>query len=54
MQHDDIKTAKSLYDEIKKKLATGTRTYLFFDEIQEVASWEKAVNSMMLDFNVDI
>ena len=28
--------------------------YLFFDEIQEVRGWEKAVNSLRVKFNVDI
>ena len=27
---------------------------MFFDEMQEVIDWEKAVNSFMTDFNVDI
>ena len=53
MQHEDIKTAKLLYDEVKSRLAPNGKTYLFFDEIQEVESWEKAVNSFMTDFNVD-
>jgi len=36
---------------------TGDRKekfYLFFDEIQEVAGWEKAVNSLRVKFNADI
>lgn len=54
MEHEDIKSAKHLYQEIRSRLQPEGRTYLFFDEIQEVESWEKAVNSMMMDFNVDI
>jgi predicted AAA+ superfamily ATPase len=54
LQYEEIKTAKALYDEIKKKLSNGKKTYLFLDEIQEVKNWEKAVNSFMTDFNVDI
>jgi predicted AAA+ superfamily ATPase len=54
LQHEGIKTAKPLYDEIKGKLSDGRRTYLFFDEIQEVTDWEKTVNSFMTDFDVDI
>jgi len=30
------------------------RFHLFFDEIQEVRGWEKAVNSLRVKFNVDI
>jgi len=54
MQHEDIKTAKALYDEVKNRLVTDGKTYLFLDEIQEVTSWEKAVNSFITDFDVDI
>ena len=54
MQHEDIKTAKRLYDEVKSRLAPSGKTYLVLDEIQEVRSWEKAVNSFMTDFDVDI
>ncbi|MCL2198299.1 MAG: ATP-binding protein [Defluviitaleaceae bacterium] len=54
MQHEEIKTAKALYQDVKSRLATAGKTYLFLDEIQEVKSWEKAVNSFMVDFDVDI
>ena len=54
MQYEDIKTAKLLYEEVKAKLVSGQKTYLFLDEIQEVKSWEKAINSFMTDFDVDI
>jgi len=54
MQHEDIKTARLLYDEVKSRHAQNGKTYLFLDEIQEVESWEKAVNSFMTDFDVDI
>jgi len=53
LQYDGM-TAKKLYDEVKGRLVQGDKTYLFLDEIQEVDSWEKAVNSFMTDFNVDI
>lgn len=54
MQYDHIKTAKQLYDEVASKLVSGLRFYLFLDEIQEVKDWEKAVNSFMTDFDIDI
>ena len=53
MQYDAM-TAKMLYDEVKGKLPPGRKTYLFLDEIQEVRNWEKAVNSLMTDFDVDL
>ena len=47
-------TAKMLYDEVKGKLPSEGKTYLFLDEVQEVQDWEKAVNSFMIDFNIDL
>jgi len=54
MQLEDIKSAKRLYEDVKSRLVRDGKTYLFLDEIQEVTSWEKAVNSFMVDFDVDI
>ncbi len=54
LEHEDIKTAKLLYDKVKCSLTRDCKTYLFFDEIQEVKDWEKAVNSFMTDFDTDI
>ena len=39
---------------MKQHLCSEGRTYLFLDEIQEVKSWEKVVNSLMADYDVDI
>ena len=47
-------TAKQLYEMLKTKLSDTEKTYLFLDEVQEIPSWEKTVNSINTDFNVDI
>ena len=54
LQYDEIDTAGKLYNEIKAHLYTGGKTYLFLDEVQEIKAWEKAVNSFMVDFDVDV
>jgi predicted AAA+ superfamily ATPase len=54
MQHEEIKSAEMLYETVKSKLNPKGKTYLFLDEIQEVKSWEKVVNSFMVDFDADI
>jgi len=44
-----------LYNEIKNIISNNNnKFYLLFDEIQEIENWEKAINSLMIDFNVDI
>ena len=54
LEYEDIKSSKELYKELKEHLYEGGKTYLFLDEIQEIESWEKVVNSLMTDFDVDI
>jgi len=50
----EFTTAQKLYEFVKTKIKPHQRTYLLLDEIQEVGSWEKAVNSFLVDFDVDI
>lgn len=52
-KYDSIRTGKELYNFIVDKLNDG-RCYLFIDEIQEVEEWEKCINSLMIDYDVDI
>lgn len=48
-------TAQSLYQEVVKKTKSlSGKVYLFFDEIQEVQHWEKAINSFRVDLDADI
>lgn len=54
LEYEDIKTAKTLFAYLKQHLFSEGKTYLFLDEIQEVKSWEKVVNSLMTDYDVDI
>ena len=54
LEYEDIKTSKELYKELKDHLCVGGKSYLFLDEVQEIESWEKVVNSIMTDFDVDI
>ena len=43
MEHEDM-TAKEMFSELKEKLSSEGKTYLFLDEVQEINHWEKAVN----------
>jgi hypothetical protein len=53
-EFSDLETAPKLYGYIKNKITGKERYYILLDEIQEVISWEKAVNSFLTDFNADI
>lgn len=45
---------KELYNFINKKLLTKNKYYIFLDEIQNVESFEKAVNGLFIKDNTDI
>ena len=51
--YDDIKNYKDLYKCVTDKI-TNNKVYLLLDEVQNVESWEKAINSFKVDCDVDI
>ena len=53
MEYDDL-TAKQMYLELKGRIIKGKKTYFFLDEMQEIDGWEKVVNSIASDYDVDI
>ncbi|MDD3365473.1 MAG: ATP-binding protein [Syntrophomonas sp.] len=54
-EFDDISNYKEMHAQIKKRLVNHKdKHYILLDEVQMVASWEKAVNSFLVDANVDI
>lgn len=53
MEYEDM-SAKEMYVELKSKLCENKRTYFFLDEMQEINGWEKVVNSLASDYDVDL
>lgn len=51
--NDDITTGKKLYEFISERIK-DEKVYIFIDEVQEATGWEKAINSLMVDYDVDI
>lgn len=51
---DDGLTDKQMYNDIKEQMNDKERYYLLLDEVQEIAGWEKAINSLLEDFQTDI
>ena len=49
-----IKDDIDLHNYIKEKITNKEKYYLFFDEIQNVKDWEKAINSFKASKNVSI
>lgn len=51
---EELKKASTLYAHLSRQLSKDNKFYILLDEIQEVEEWEKVVNSLLVDFNVDI
>lgn len=54
MDNERLLDAHELHTYIKERLADGQQTYIFLDEVQLVAGFERVVNSLYLRDNVDI
>ncbi len=51
----DLRDHFALYNVLKKRIEDHKKNhYIFLDEIQEVEGWEKLINAIRVDFNVDI
>lgn len=53
MEYEDM-TAKQMYTQLKERLSSDGKTYLFLDEVQEIKGWERVVSSLSSDFDVDL
>ena len=53
MEFEDM-TAKQMCSELKSRVSPEGKTYFFLDEVQEIKGWEKVVNSLSSDYDVDL
>ena len=54
IEFDFIRTAKELNEYVVSKIKDNEKNYIFIDEIQEIAEFERAVRSLALNANNDI
>ena len=52
--YEDLQDRKKLYEYLKSKLVKGKKTYIFLDEIQKVIEFEKTVDSLFINKDVDL
>jgi len=50
----ELTDAQMLYSFISKQIKSEKKYYLLIDEVQEVNNWEKCINSLLVDFDIDI
>lgn len=53
MEYEDM-TAKQMFEAAKARLSKNKKTYFFLDEVQEIEGWERVVNSLASDYDVDL
>ena len=54
-EFDDISDYRELHAYIKERITDkNIRHYILLDEVQQVHSWEKVINSFLVDADVDI
>ena len=53
IMYDDF-SAKEMYSDIKTAISNKGRCYLLLDELQEIKGWEKVVNDLLENSDVDI
>ena len=51
---EGVRDWRELYRHVDGLMPAGKRCYLFFDELQEVAGWEKTINALRVDRDCDI
>ena len=54
LDFDGIATYKGLNEYVKASTTSAPKTYVLLDEVQMVAEWERAVNSLRLDSGYDL
>lgn len=52
--YEELQDRKKLYEYLKSKLIKGKKTYIFLDEIQKVGEFEKTVDSLFINKDVDL
>ena len=53
MAYDNVREYRQLYELIRNKIPANGKCYLLLDEIQQVEHWEKAVNSLNVESDID-
>ncbi|NTU88344.1 MAG: ATP-binding protein [Actinobacteria bacterium] len=54
LQFEDLKTYQTLYKHIASQIQGVKTSYILLDEIQEVDGWERAINSLVVDYGADV
>ncbi len=54
MAYDEIREYRQFYQLVREKIPHTGKCYLLLDEVQQVEGWEKAVNSLSVETDIDV
>jgi predicted AAA+ superfamily ATPase len=54
MAFDHIREYRQFYKLVREMIPKEGKCYLLFDEVQQVTNWEKAVNSLSVETDIDV
>jgi len=54
MIYDDIREYKQFYKMIRERIPNKEKCYILLDEVQQVKHWEKAINSLNVETDIDV
>ena len=54
MEYDEIRDYKQFYKYVRNRIPDNKKSYLLLDEIQQVKKWEKAINSLNVETDIDV
>lgn len=54
MIYDEIRDYREFYKLVRERIPNAGKCYLLFDEIQQVKHWEKAINSLNVESDIDV
>ncbi len=47
-------SVKQMFSDLVDNLSSSGKTYLFLDEVQEITDWERVLNNLLQEYDVDI
>ncbi|MCL2043105.1 MAG: ATP-binding protein [Treponema sp.] len=54
MAYDEIRDYRRLYKLVREMIPSRGKCYVLLDEVQQVNQWEKAVNSLSIETDIDV
>ena len=54
MAYDEIRDYRQFYNLVRGRIPMNNKCYLLLDEIQQISQWERAINSLNVEQDIDV